>query len=168
MKNNPDLCTNDKFLLHFQKYFVDEKPIWSEEKGRVHVDRSMAQYTGGLVTIPKDLSDGLGVGMPELAHLVIGLESVSHQHEDFIPFCVSSPMYFHNFYSLNLYNFVTFFFHTFYRFWICSWAEVDHFQRVGLARACTPDYIQMFWISIIGCTQRLLIIMHMRILVYSA
>ena len=26
--------------------------------------------------------------MPELAHLVIGLESVSHQHKDFIPFCV--------------------------------------------------------------------------------
>ena len=102
MKNNPDLCTNDKFLLHFQKYFVDEKPVWSEEKGRVHVDKSIAQYTGGLVTIPKDLSDGLGVGMPELAHLVIGLESVSHQHKDFIPFCVSSPLYFHNFFSLNL------------------------------------------------------------------
>ena len=103
MKNNPDLCTIDKFLLHFQKYFVDEKPVWSEEKGRVHVDKSIAQYTGGLVTIPKDLSDGLGVGMPELAHLVIGLESVSHQHKDFIPFCVSSPLYFHSFFTLNLY-----------------------------------------------------------------
>ena len=100
MKKTPDLCTNDKFLSHFQKYFVDEKPVWSEEeKGRVHVDKSIAQYTGGLVTIPKDLSDGLGVGMPELAHLVIGLESVSHQHKDFIPFCVSSLLYFHNFLS---------------------------------------------------------------------
>jgi len=79
---------HDQLVESAQKYFVDEKPIWSEEKGRVHVDRSIAQYTGGLVTIPKDLSDGLGVGMPELAHLVIGLESVSHQHEDFIPFCV--------------------------------------------------------------------------------
>ena len=26
--------------------------------------------------------------MPELAHLVIGLESASHQHQDFIPYCV--------------------------------------------------------------------------------
>ena len=111
MKDNPDLCTNDKFLLHFQKYFVDEKPVWSEEKGRVHVDKSIAQYTGGLVTIPKDLSDGLGVGMPELAHLVIGLESVSHQHKDFIPFCVSSPFYFHNFFTFNLDKFATFFSH---------------------------------------------------------
>ena len=54
------------------------------------MDKSVAQYTGGLVTIPKDLSNAsLGpTPMPELAHLVIGLESVSHQHKDFIPFCV--------------------------------------------------------------------------------
>ena len=30
--------------------------------------------------------------MPELAHLAIGLESVSHQHPDFIPFCVMNTM----------------------------------------------------------------------------
>lgn len=75
-----------------QKYFVDAKPTWHNEqpKSKVHVDKSVAQYTGGLVTIPKDLSNAsLGpTPMPELAHLVIGLESVSHQHPDFIPFCV--------------------------------------------------------------------------------
>ena len=75
------------FPYIFQKYFVDEKPVWYNEKGRVHVDKSVAQYTGGLVTIPKDLSDGLGVGMPELAHLVIGLESVSHQHKGYLEKC---------------------------------------------------------------------------------
>ena len=30
--------------------------------------------------------------MPELAHIAIGLESVSHQHPDFIPFCVLNTM----------------------------------------------------------------------------
>jgi processing peptidase subunit alpha len=46
-----------------------------------HVDKSMAQYTGGIVTREKDLSNvSLGpTPMPELAHLSIGLESVSHQ-----------------------------------------------------------------------------------------
>lgn len=69
---------------------MEEKPIWHEEKFKPHVDNSFAQYTGGLVTINKDLSNAsLGpTPMPELAHLVIGLESVSHQHKDFIPFCV--------------------------------------------------------------------------------
>ena len=69
---------------------MNEKPIWSQEKSKGIPDRSVAQYTGGLVTIPKDLSNAsLGpTPMPELAHLVIGLEGVSHQHPDFIPFCV--------------------------------------------------------------------------------
>ena len=30
--------------------------------------------------------------MPELAHIAIGLESVSHQHPDFIPFCVLNTL----------------------------------------------------------------------------
>ena len=50
--------------------------MWSEEKSKGIPDQSVAQYTGGLVTIPKDLSNAsLGpTPMPELAHLVIGLE----------------------------------------------------------------------------------------------
>ena len=69
---------------------MNEKPIWYDEKTKAHeVDNSLAQYTGGLVTIPKDLSNASpGTEMPELAHLVIGLEAVSHQHDDFIAFCV--------------------------------------------------------------------------------
>ena len=48
------------------------------------VDHSVAQYTGGIITTEKDLSStslGLAEGQmfPELAHLVIGLEGVSHQ-----------------------------------------------------------------------------------------
>jgi len=44
--------------------------------------------------LEKDLSNvSLGpTPMPELGHLVIGLESVGHQHQDFIPFCVLNMM----------------------------------------------------------------------------
>ena len=85
------------FQIHLfqQKYFVDEKPIWQIEDNTLklkpaHVDKSAAQYTGGIITREKDLSNvSLGpTPMPELAHLSIGLESVSHQHPDFIAFCV--------------------------------------------------------------------------------
>ena len=58
----------------FQKYFADEKPTWSSGSGNINVDQSVAQYTGGLVKIDKDLSNAsLGpTPMPELAHLSIG------------------------------------------------------------------------------------------------
>ena len=59
--------------------------------GPLEVDNSLAQYTGGLVTIEKDLSNvSLGpTPIPELVHFVLGLESFSHQDEnDFIPICV--------------------------------------------------------------------------------
>merc|ERR1712192_101174 len=51
----------------------------------VQTDRSIAQYTGGIVSRGP-------TPMPELGHLVIGLESVGHQHPDFIPFCVLNMM----------------------------------------------------------------------------
>ncbi len=42
----------------------------------------------------KDLSDvSLGPNpMPELAHIVLGVESGSHQHDDFVALCVLSMM----------------------------------------------------------------------------
>jgi len=44
--------------------------------------------------VEKDLSDvSLGPNpMPELAHFVLGVESCSHRHEDFIGTCVLSMM----------------------------------------------------------------------------
>lgn len=53
-------------------------------------DMSISQYTGGVVHTEKDLSEvSLGpTPMPELAHIVIGLESCSHKDPDFIAFCV--------------------------------------------------------------------------------
>lgn len=78
---------------------MEKKPIWVENDslalpGHREVDRSVAQYTGGIVQVEKDLSDvSLGPNpMPELAHVVLGLESCSHQHDDFIAVCVLSMM----------------------------------------------------------------------------
>lgn len=81
-----------------EKYFLQSKPIWVQNdsltlpNSRIEVDRSIAQYTGGLVKVNKDLSDvSLGpTPMPELAHFVLGMESCSHQDDDFIAICVLS------------------------------------------------------------------------------
>jgi len=87
---------HDLLVEATQKHFVDNKAVWETEPGVsvVQTDRSIAQYTGGLVTLEKDLSNvSLGpTPMPELGHLVVGLESVGHQHPDFIPFCVLNMM----------------------------------------------------------------------------
>lgn len=83
---------HDRLVEAAQKFFIEEKPTWNNADGKsnIHVDHSVAQYTGGLITQSKDLSNAsLGpTPMPELAHLVIGLESSSHQHDDFIAYCV--------------------------------------------------------------------------------
>lgn len=79
------------------KHFVETQPIWTEDSTLVQnkttgeVDKSLAQYTGGIVAVEKDLSNvSLGpTPIPELAHFVLGLESFSHQDpNDFIPICV--------------------------------------------------------------------------------
>jgi len=76
-----------------QKYFVDTPPAWKLDS-KVTSDRSVAQYTGGQELLEKDLGNvSLGpTPMPELGHLVVGLESVGHHHDDFIPFCVLNMM----------------------------------------------------------------------------
>jgi len=76
-----------------QKHFVDAKAVWNEEKRTKTVDNSIAQYTGGIIKSEKDLSNkSLGLAemqeFPELGHFVIGLQGVSHQHEEFIAYCV--------------------------------------------------------------------------------
>lgn len=78
-----------------QKYFVDMKPIWEEDPDLpvptldMQVDNSVAQYTGGIIQEECSIPLHAGTsGLPELAHVVIGLEGYSHQHPDFIPICV--------------------------------------------------------------------------------
>lgn len=82
-----------------RKYFIElKRPIWEEDPNLIdkskHVDKSIAQYTGGDLRVEKDLSDvSLGpTPMPELAHVMFGLESCSHQDDDFLAFCVLNMM----------------------------------------------------------------------------
>ncbi|XP_054162372.1 arginine--tRNA ligase, cytoplasmic-like [Oppia nitens] len=87
---------HEKLVELAEKYFVDIKPIWTQDSTLVsnkiyNIDESISQYTGGLVSVEKDLSNvSLGpTPIPELVHFVLGFESFSHQdEEDFIPVCV--------------------------------------------------------------------------------
>jgi len=82
---------HDELVSLAEEHLVNQKPAWNCQE---QCDESTAQYTGGLVSLERDLSDvSLGpTPMPELAHIAIGLESVSHQHPDFIPFCVLNTL----------------------------------------------------------------------------
>lgn len=87
-----------------QKYFVDEKSVWEEEqqwkKENVFagkpvnaVDASIAQYTGGYILEECNVPVYAGPsGLPELSHVVIGLEGCSHQDSDFVAMCVLNMM----------------------------------------------------------------------------
>lgn len=74
-----------------QKYFVDINPIWGKE-GKIACDDSIAQYTGGFVHEECEIPQFASAGLPVLSHVVIGLESCSHQDQDFIPMCVLNIM----------------------------------------------------------------------------
>ncbi|XP_018903070.1 mitochondrial-processing peptidase subunit alpha [Bemisia tabaci] len=90
---------HDALLESVNKYFVEEKPIWEEDKSLVipgesyGVDQSIAQYTGGLVQEECEIPQFAGPsGLPELAHVMIGLEGCSHQDSDFVAICVLNMM----------------------------------------------------------------------------
>ncbi|NXT29759.1 MPPA peptidase, partial [Syrrhaptes paradoxus] len=76
-----------------KKYLLGAEPVWGSGQTK-DVDRSVAQYTGGIVKVEKDMSDvSLGpTPIPELTHIMIGLESCSFLEEDFIPFAVLNMM----------------------------------------------------------------------------
>ncbi|EMP34623.1 Mitochondrial-processing peptidase subunit alpha, partial [Chelonia mydas] len=61
-----------------RKYLLGVDPVWRSEKPK-QVDKSVAQYTGGIIKLEKDMSDvSLGpTPIPELTHIMIGLESCS-------------------------------------------------------------------------------------------
>ncbi|GAB6031464.1 hypothetical protein CHUAL_009233 [Chamberlinius hualienensis] len=90
---------HDALVKASEKFFVEKVPIWNNEKFDEKskfksADSSISQYTGGTYIVEKDLSN-LNPGpspMPELAHMVLGLESCSHQDPDFIAYCVLNVM----------------------------------------------------------------------------
>ncbi|KAB0388527.1 hypothetical protein E2I00_009601, partial [Balaenoptera physalus] len=61
-----------------RKYLLGTRPAWGSGAA-VHVDGSVAQYTGGIVKLERDMSSvSLGpTPFPELTHIMIGLESCS-------------------------------------------------------------------------------------------
>ncbi|KAM4021300.1 mitochondrial-processing peptidase subunit alpha [Anomaloglossus baeobatrachus] len=84
---------HDQLLECAKKYLRDVTPAWECGKAR-SIDKSIAQYTGGIVKVEKDMSDvSLGpTPIPELSHIMIGLESCSFLEDDFIPFAVLNMM----------------------------------------------------------------------------
>ncbi|XP_076183131.1 mitochondrial-processing peptidase subunit alpha isoform X2 [Ptiloglossa arizonensis] len=92
---------HEDLILAVQKHFIEKKSIWEEEEERGisnlissgklinTVDASIAQYTGGYILEECNVPVYAGPsGLPELSHVVIGLEGCSHQDPDFVAMCV--------------------------------------------------------------------------------
>uniref|UniRef100_A0A8C3X5J3 Mitochondrial-processing peptidase subunit alpha n=1 Tax=Catagonus wagneri TaxID=51154 RepID=A0A8C3X5J3_9CETA len=72
-----------------RRHLLGSQPAWGSD-APAQVDRSVAQYTGGIVKLERDMA-GVSLGptpLPELTHVMIGLESCSFLEPDFIPFAV--------------------------------------------------------------------------------
>uniref|UniRef100_A0A6Q2ZMD1 Alpha-MPP n=1 Tax=Esox lucius TaxID=8010 RepID=A0A6Q2ZMD1_ESOLU len=84
---------HEQLVACARKYLLDVKPVWGAGTP-ANVDLSVAQYTGGMVKMDKDMSDvSLGpTPIPELTHIMIGLESCSFLEDEFIPFAVLNMM----------------------------------------------------------------------------
>uniref|UniRef100_A0A3Q0QWM7 Mitochondrial-processing peptidase subunit alpha n=1 Tax=Amphilophus citrinellus TaxID=61819 RepID=A0A3Q0QWM7_AMPCI len=84
---------HEQLVESARKYLLDVKPVWGMSSAP-NLDLSVAQYTGGIVKMEKDMSDvSLGpTPIPELTHIMIGLESCSFLEDDFIPFAVLNMM----------------------------------------------------------------------------
>lgn len=87
---------HEELVQNVEKFFVSDKPIWEVEgikgTGADKVDKSLAQYTGGIRKEECDIPIYAAAGLPELAHIVIGLEGTSHQDPDFVSLCVLNIM----------------------------------------------------------------------------
>ncbi|KAL4706848.1 hypothetical protein ACJJTC_010082 [Scirpophaga incertulas] len=85
---------HEPFVEYVQKYFIDMKPTWHGEEMhcKVNVDNSIAQYTGGITQEECEIPLYPGSDLPELSHIVIGLESCSHSDPDFVATCVLNMM----------------------------------------------------------------------------
>ncbi|XP_050303675.1 mitochondrial-processing peptidase subunit alpha [Anthonomus grandis grandis] len=88
---------HERLVEVVQKHFVDSKPVWETESlvGRrqiPEIDRSIAQYTGGMEQEECDIPQFASSGLPVLSHIMIGLEGCSHQDKEFIAMCVLNMM----------------------------------------------------------------------------
>lgn len=90
---------HDDLVHAVTKYFVDQKSIWEEQPDFISlnnlnsIDMSIAQWTGGYALEECNVPIYAGPsGLPELSHIVIGLEGCSHQDPDFVAMCVLNMM----------------------------------------------------------------------------
>uniref|UniRef100_A0A2M4BJD2 Mitochondrial-processing peptidase subunit alpha n=1 Tax=Anopheles marajoara TaxID=58244 RepID=A0A2M4BJD2_9DIPT len=87
---------HDDLVRYAERFFVQGSATWENERSSsVHpksVDTSIAQYTGGSKLEECAIPVYAAVGLPELAHVVIGLRGCSHQDKDFIAACVLNMM----------------------------------------------------------------------------
>ncbi|ELV13155.1 Mitochondrial-processing peptidase subunit alpha, partial [Tupaia chinensis] len=76
-----------------EKHLLGARPAWGDAVA-VDVDQSVAQYTGGIVKLERDMANvSLGpTPIPELTHIMVALESCSFLEGDFIPFAVLNTM----------------------------------------------------------------------------
>jgi processing peptidase subunit alpha len=79
-------------------YFENSKSAWDENDfnltGPSEPDQSVAKYTGGYLKEEKDFGqfNSGPLPVPNLAHIALGLESVTHHDPDFISSCVLNIM----------------------------------------------------------------------------
>lgn len=87
---------HDELVRCVEKYFEKEVPIWDQEQMQldpsIEVDQSPAKYTGGQEIEQCEIPIYAAAGLPELAHVVIGLEGCGHQDPDFVAICVLNVM----------------------------------------------------------------------------
>ncbi|XP_052864608.1 mitochondrial-processing peptidase subunit alpha isoform X1 [Anopheles cruzii] len=88
---------HDELVRLAERFFLEGSATWEVESKRASahpktVDKSVAQYTGGSKLEECAIPVYAAVGLPELAHVVIGLRGCSHQDKDFIAICVLNMM----------------------------------------------------------------------------
>ncbi|XP_065917330.1 mitochondrial-processing peptidase subunit alpha-like [Dysidea avara] len=84
---------HEQFVELAEKYFVNPKTSW-DSSDMIPVDGSISQYTGGHCKIKRLGPPVVGPNpMPELTHVVVAMESTSHQNlEDFFPVAVLNSL----------------------------------------------------------------------------
>lgn len=92
-----------EFVRMSKERFAAKQPIWLESQGLLNkkyseqpIDNREAVWQGGSCIVEKDLSDliqGSNNQLPELAHLVVGLEAPKFVDEtDFVACCVMNTL----------------------------------------------------------------------------
>jgi len=86
---------HEEFVQMVKENFNSVEPIWAKSEPK-SIDTRQATWMGGSKIIEKDLSDlnqGSNNQLPELTHLVVGLQSPAYLNEkDFVASCVINTL----------------------------------------------------------------------------